>query len=127
MEMAELGMTRVRMGLFQHALAHPEANTERFESIQAKLDELRSYLYANRESVRGYAEAYMTGAKHIPTLFSACVFRCHDFATVVEGYVRMVGAITKNRLEVGCLPTGSQTLEIIKLARKERNGFQSGE
>jgi hypothetical protein len=38
----------------------------------------------------------MTGAKHIPTLFSACVFRCHDFATVVKGYVRMVGAITKN-------------------------------
>jgi hypothetical protein len=42
----------------QHALAHPEANSERFESIEAKLDELRSYLYANRESVRGYAEAY---------------------------------------------------------------------
>ena len=44
-------MTRVRIGLFQHALAHPEANSERFESIEAKLDELRSYLYANRESV----------------------------------------------------------------------------
>ena len=26
-------------------LAHPEANSERFESIEAKLDELRSYLY----------------------------------------------------------------------------------
>ena len=46
-EMAEFGMTRVRIGLFQHALAHPEANSERFESIEAKLDELRSYLYAN--------------------------------------------------------------------------------
>jgi hypothetical protein len=50
-DMAEFGMTRVRIGLFQHALAHPEANGERFESIEAKLDELRSYLYANRESV----------------------------------------------------------------------------
>jgi Amidase len=61
-DMAEFGMTRVRIGLFQHALAHPEANSERFESIEAKLDELRSYLYANRESVRGYAEAYRNGA-----------------------------------------------------------------
>src|SRR5580704_2592746 len=38
---------------FQHALAHPEANGERFESIEAKLDELRSYLYANREISQG--------------------------------------------------------------------------
>ena len=45
--MAEFGMTTVRIGLFQHALAHPEANSERFEGIEAKLDELRSYLYAN--------------------------------------------------------------------------------
>ena len=52
-EMADLGMTRVRIGLFQHALAHPDANSVRFESIEAKLDELRSYLYANRESVMG--------------------------------------------------------------------------
>ena len=36
-EMAEFGMTRVRIGLFQHALAHPEANSERFEGIEAKL------------------------------------------------------------------------------------------
>jgi hypothetical protein len=32
-----IGMTRVRIGLFQHALAHPEANSERFEGIEAKL------------------------------------------------------------------------------------------
>jgi hypothetical protein len=51
-EMAEFGMTRVLIGLFQHALAHPEANSEWFESIEAKLVELRSYLFANRESVR---------------------------------------------------------------------------
>jgi hypothetical protein len=62
-DMAEFGMTRVRIGLFQHALAHPEANSERFESIEAKLDELRCYLYANRESVRGYAEAYRNGER----------------------------------------------------------------
>ena len=62
-KMAEFGMTRVRIGLFQHALAHPEANSERFESIEAKLDELRSHLYANRESVRGYAEAYRNGER----------------------------------------------------------------
>ena len=62
-DMAEFGMTRVRIGLFQHALAHPEANSERFESIEAKLDELRSYLYANRESVMGYAEAYRNGER----------------------------------------------------------------
>src|ERR1700675_4921981 len=41
----------------------PEANNERFESIESKLDELRSYLYANRESVRGYAEAYRNGER----------------------------------------------------------------
>jgi hypothetical protein len=62
-DMAEFGMTRVRIGLFQHAMAHPEANSERFESIEAKLDELRSYLYANRESVGGYAEAYRNGER----------------------------------------------------------------
>ena len=62
-DMAEIGMTRVRIGLFQHAMAHQEANSERFESIEAKLDELRSYLYANRESVRGYAEAYRNGER----------------------------------------------------------------
>jgi hypothetical protein len=62
-DMAEFGMTRVRIGIFQHAMAYPEANSERFESIEAKLDELRSYLYANRESVRGYAEAYRNGER----------------------------------------------------------------
>jgi len=56
-------MTRVRIGLFQHALAHPEENGERFESIEAKLDELRSYLFANRESVWVYAEAYRNGER----------------------------------------------------------------
>ena len=31
--------------------------------IGAKLDELRYYLYANHESVRGYAEAYRNGER----------------------------------------------------------------
>jgi hypothetical protein len=48
---------------YQHAMAHPEANRERFKSIEAKLDELRSYLYANRESIRRYAEAYRNGER----------------------------------------------------------------
>lgn len=62
-EMADFGMTSVRIGLFQHAIAHPEENSERFEIIEAKLDELRSYLYANRESVTRYAEAYRNGER----------------------------------------------------------------
>jgi hypothetical protein len=61
----------VRIVLFQHALAHPEANSERFESIEAKLGELRSYLHANRESVRGYAEAYRNGER-ISTAHAEC-------------------------------------------------------
>jgi Tn3 transposase DDE domain len=36
--MAEFGITSVRIGIFQHALAHPEANSERFESIEAGLN-----------------------------------------------------------------------------------------
>ena len=62
-EMADFGMTRVRIGLFQHALAYPEENRGQFERIKAKLDELRSYLYANRQSVVGYAEAYRNGER----------------------------------------------------------------
>lgn len=42
--MAEFGMTRVRIGLFQHALACAEACRLRFQEIEARLDELRSYL-----------------------------------------------------------------------------------
>jgi hypothetical protein len=76
-DMAEFGMTRVRIGLFQHALAHQEANSERFESIEAKLDELRSYLYANCESVRGYAEAYRNGERistaHVESTFNQLI------------------------------------------------------
>lgn len=63
-EMAEFGMTRVRIGLFQHALALPEGtNRKPFETIEAKLDELRSYLYANHEATAGYAESYRNGER----------------------------------------------------------------
>jgi hypothetical protein len=57
-ERVDFGMTGGRIGLFQHAVAHPEANNGQFERIEAKLDELCPYLYANRESIMGYTEAY---------------------------------------------------------------------
>ena len=62
-EMAEFGMTRVRIGLFQHALICPEAGRQRFRELEDRLDELRSYLYANREATRGYAEAHRRGER----------------------------------------------------------------
>jgi hypothetical protein len=34
-----------------------EASIKRFEGIKAKLNDLGSYMYANRESTKGYAEA----------------------------------------------------------------------
>ncbi|MGH9773246.1 MAG: hypothetical protein ACRD4Q_16375 [Candidatus Acidiferrales bacterium] len=52
-EMAEFGMTQVRIGLFQHALNCPEAGRQRFREVEERLDELRSYLYAHREATRG--------------------------------------------------------------------------
>jgi hypothetical protein len=60
-EMANFGMTQVRIGLFQHAMTCPEAERQRFREMEARLDELRSYLYANREATAGYAEAYRRG------------------------------------------------------------------
>jgi hypothetical protein len=83
-EMADLGITRVRIGLFQHALAHPEANSQSFERIQARLDELRSYLYANRESVRGYAQAYRNGERISTALVGVHRQRIDQLAHVQE-------------------------------------------
>jgi len=62
-EMAEFGMTGVRIGLFQHALSRPEADRQRFLDLEDRLNELRSYLYANREATRGYAEAHRSGER----------------------------------------------------------------
>jgi hypothetical protein len=41
----------------------PEAKRQRFRAMEAKLDELRSYLYANREATAGYADAYRPGER----------------------------------------------------------------
>jgi hypothetical protein len=57
-EMADIGMTTVHIGLFQHALACSSDNRQPFIRIEEKLRELRSYLYANRESVASYAETF---------------------------------------------------------------------
>src|ERR1700726_1333249 len=101
-EMAEFGMTRVRIGLFQHDLAHPEVNSERFESIEAKLDELRSYLYANRESVRGYAEAYRNGERistaHVESTVNQLInWRMCNLPKLVEALALKVPALPKCR------------------------------
>jgi hypothetical protein len=57
-EMAEGGLTRFRIGLFQHAYAHPTENRDHFHAIESKLDELRSYLYSHQEATSGYAHAF---------------------------------------------------------------------
>jgi hypothetical protein len=59
------------IGLFQHALDRLEANSERFEGIRTKLDELRSYLYANHKSARGYAKAYRNGERISTAMWSS--------------------------------------------------------
>jgi hypothetical protein len=102
-DMAEFGMTIVRIGLFQDALAHPEANSERFESIEAKLDELRSYLYVNRESVMGYAEAYGNGE-----LFSTA----HVESTVNQ----LINWRMCKKPQMGWSRAGAQQLLLVKTA-----------
>src|SRR5580692_12629379 len=73
--MADLGMTRVRIDLFQHALAHPEASSERFESIEAKLDELRSY--ANRDQSGGTPKRTGTESVFRSPMWSAPSINCN--------------------------------------------------
>ena len=62
-EMADWAMTIFRCGLVEDAWDHPEINIERFQEIEAKLDELRSYLYANSKAVLGYARAFRHGER----------------------------------------------------------------
>ena len=57
-EMADLGMATVHVGLFQHALACSSESSQPFTRIEEKLRELRSYLYANRERIASYAETF---------------------------------------------------------------------
>ena len=47
-----------RAGLALHAWDEPKESLKRFQAVESKLDELRSYLYSNQNSVRGYAEAF---------------------------------------------------------------------
>jgi hypothetical protein len=54
--MVEFGMTRVRIGLSASPWQTQKQNSERFEGIEANLDEFRAYLYGNHESVTGYAK-----------------------------------------------------------------------
>jgi len=55
--MADWGMKTFRAGLAEDAWDSPKL-LERFQSVELKLDELRSYLYANESAVRGYAKAF---------------------------------------------------------------------
>jgi hypothetical protein len=56
---------------FSKPLADPEANSERFEGIEANLDEFRAYLYGNHESVTGYAKRTGTESVFRPPMRSA--------------------------------------------------------
>jgi hypothetical protein len=62
-ETAEYGMTAFRIGLFQHAWNQPKENKTHFQIIESQLDELRSYLYAHHEAVRGYARTFRSGER----------------------------------------------------------------
>lgn len=62
-EMADIGMATVHAGLLQHAWACPRDKSQPFIRIEAKLRELRSYLYANRERVASYAESFRNKAR----------------------------------------------------------------
>ena len=56
-EMADWEMKTFRAGLAEDAWDSPKL-LQRFQSVELKLDELRSYLYANESAVRGYAKAF---------------------------------------------------------------------
>jgi hypothetical protein len=62
-EMADWAMKIFRCGLAKDAWDHPEVNIKCFQEIEAKLDELRSYLYANSKAVSGYACAFRQGER----------------------------------------------------------------
>jgi len=62
-EMAEFGMTEVRIGLFRQSLTSSEADREKLAAIEHQLGEFRSYLYANREGLDNYAHAFRRGER----------------------------------------------------------------
>ena len=62
-EMADFGMTEVKIGLFRQSLTSSEAEREKLAWVERQLGELRSYLYANREGVDDYAHAFRRGER----------------------------------------------------------------
>jgi hypothetical protein len=62
-EWADRAMKIFRCGLVEDAWDHPEIDTKRFQEIEARLDELRSYLYANSMAVSGYGRAFRRGER----------------------------------------------------------------
>ena len=61
-EMADCGMRMFRAGLAEDAWDSPEF-LRRYQSVELRLDELRSYLYANAKAVQGYAKAFRKGRR----------------------------------------------------------------
>ena len=62
-EWADGSMKMFRAGLALHAWDEPKESLKRFQAVESRLDELRSYLYSNQNSVRGYAEAFRRGER----------------------------------------------------------------
>jgi hypothetical protein len=62
-EQADWAMKIFRCGLAEDAWDHPEINIKRFQEIETKVDELRSYLFANSRAVSGYARAFHRGER----------------------------------------------------------------
>jgi hypothetical protein len=62
-EMADWAMKMFRCGLAEDAWDHPEIDLKRFQDIEGRLDEFRSYLYANTKAVSGYARAFRGGER----------------------------------------------------------------
>jgi hypothetical protein len=62
-EMADWDMKIFRCGLVEDAWDHPEIDIRSFQEIEAKMDEIRKYLYANRKAVSGYARAFRRGER----------------------------------------------------------------
>jgi hypothetical protein len=56
--MADWGMKIFRAGLAEHARDEPKESLHGFQAVETRLDELRSYLNSNHNSVRGYAQAF---------------------------------------------------------------------
>ena len=56
-----------RAGLAEDVLGIPLNSSSASNLFELKLDELRSYLYANKSAVRGYAKAFRQQKKRVST------------------------------------------------------------